>query len=175
MNERSRHTGRPAGRFGRKTNGRATAGHPDAGGRRVAHAACLVRGLLSGVHHPLEGAVGHGLRAKYRGQSATVRTPAVRVLSKTRQKPPDGSTDWSMRKLGQVLGIGHMLVAPVWRRAGYQPHRMERYMLSEDPQLEERAANVIGLYLNPPRHAVVSAANAQTAIQALDRLHPDCR
>ena len=115
-----------------------------------------------------------GLRAKYRGQPATVRTPALeaRVLAKTRQKPPDGSTHWSTRKLGQVLGISHMLVARVWRRAGYQPHRLERYMLSDDPQFERKAADVIGLYLNPPQHAVVFAADEKTAIQALDRLDP---
>ncbi len=104
----------------------------------------------------------------------TVRTPALeaRVLAKTRQKPPDGSTHWTTRKLAKVLGISHMLVARVWRRAGYQPHRFERYMLSDDPQFEEKAADVIGLYLNPPQHAVVFAADEKTAIQALDRLDP---
>jgi hypothetical protein len=45
-----------------------------------------------------------------------------------------------------------MLVARVWRRAGCQPHRLDRYMLSDDPQLEQKAADVIGLYLNPPPH-----------------------
>jgi transposase len=115
-----------------------------------------------------------GLRAKYRGQAATVRTPALeaRVLAKTRQKPPDGSPHWSTRRLGKVLGISHMLVARVWRRAGYQPYRFERYMLSDDPQFEEKAADVIGLYLHPPQHAVVFAADEKTAIQALDRLDP---
>src|SRR5882762_3688239 len=115
-----------------------------------------------------------GLRAKYRGQPPTVRTPALeaRVLAKTQQKPADGSTHWTTRKLGKVLGISHMLVARVWRRAGYQPHRFERYMLSDDPQFEEKATDVIGLYLNPPQHAVVFAADEKTAIQALDRLDP---
>ena len=67
-----------------------------------------------------------------------MRTPALeaRVLAKTRQKPPDGSTHWTTRKLAKVLGISHMLVARVWRRAGYQPHRFERYMLSDDPDFE---------------------------------------
>jgi transposase len=74
-----------------------------------------------------------GLRAKYRGRRPTVRTPALeaRVLAKTRQKPPDGSTHWTTRKLGKLMGISHMLVARIWRRAGYQPHRFERYMLSD--------------------------------------------
>src|SRR5262245_25513471 len=79
-----------------------------------------------------------GLRAKYRGQPARVRTPAMeaRILAKTRQRPPDGSTHWSTRRLAKVLGVSHVLVARVWRRAGLQPHRFERYMLSDDPAFE---------------------------------------
>jgi len=115
-----------------------------------------------------------GLEAKYRGQPATVRTPAMeaRILAKTRQAPPDGSTHWSTRKMGKVLGVSHVLVARVWRRAGLQPHRLERYMLSDDPAFEEKAADIIGLYLNPPQHAAVFAVDEKTAIQALDRLDP---
>jgi transposase len=115
-----------------------------------------------------------GLRAKYRGQPASVRTPVLeaRVLAKTRQRPPDGSTHWTTRKLGKTLGISHTLVARIWRRAGLQPHRFERYMLSDDPDFEQKAADVIGLYLNPPQHAAVFAADEKTAIQALDRLDP---
>jgi transposase len=115
-----------------------------------------------------------GLRAKYRGQPPRIRTPALeaRILAKTRQRPPDGSTHWSTRKLAKVLGVSHVLVARVWRRAGLQPHRFERYMLSDDPDFEQKAADVLGLYLNPPQHAVVFAVDEKTAIQALDRLDP---
>jgi transposase len=115
-----------------------------------------------------------GLQAKYRGQPPSVRTPAMeaRILAKTRQRPPDGSTQWSTRKLAKALGVSHVLVARVWRRAGLQPHRLERYLLSDDPQFEEKTADVIGLYLHPPQHAVVFAADEKTAIQALDRLDP---
>ena len=81
-----------------------------------------------------------GLRARYRGQPPTVLTPKMeaRVLEKTRQAPPDGSTHWSTRKLGRVLKIHHNLVAKAWRRAGLQPHRFERYMQSDDPDLKRR-------------------------------------
>ena len=115
-----------------------------------------------------------GLQARYRGQPARVRTPAMeaRILAKTRHAPPDGSTHWSSRKLAKVVGVSHVLVARVWRRAGLQPHRLERSMLSNDPAFEEKAADVIGLYLNPPQHAVVFAVDEKTAIQALDRLDP---
>jgi transposase len=115
-----------------------------------------------------------GLRARYCGSTPTVLTPAMeaRILEKTRQAPPDGSTHWSTRKLARVLEIHHNLVAKAWRRAGLQPHRFERYMQSDDPDFETKAADVIGLYVNPPQHAVVFAVDEKTAIQALDRLDP---
>ena len=115
-----------------------------------------------------------GLQPRYRGQPPTILTPAMeaRMLAKTRQRPPDGSTHWSTRKLGRLLGIHHNLVAKTWRRAGLQPHRFERYMRSDDPDFEQKAADVIGLYLNPPQHAAVFAVDEKTAIQALDRLVP---
>jgi len=115
-----------------------------------------------------------GLRPRYRGQLPTVLTPQMeaRVLEKTRQAPPDGSTHWSTRKLGRLLKIHHNLVGKAWRRAGLQPHRVERYMASDDPDFEAKAADVIGLYVNPPDHAAVFAVDEKTAIQALDRLDP---
>ena len=115
-----------------------------------------------------------GLEAHYRGQPPTVRTPRMeaRILAKTCQRPPDGSTHWSTRKLAKALGVRHVLVARVWRRAGLQPHRLERYMLSDDPDFEQKAADVLGLYLHPPQHGAVFAADEKTAIQALDRSDP---
>jgi transposase len=115
-----------------------------------------------------------GLRARYRGGPPTVLTPKMeaRILEKTRQPPADGSTHWSTRKLARLLEIHHNLVAKAWRRAGLQPHRFERYMQSDDPDFETKAADVIGLYVNPPQHAAVFAVDEKTAIQALDRLDP---
>lgn len=115
-----------------------------------------------------------GLRARYRGQPPRVLTPAMeaRILAQTRQAPADGSTHWSTRKLARVLKIHHNLVAKAWQRAGLQPHRFERYMASDDPDFEQKAADVIGLYVNPPDHAAVFAVDEKTAIQALDRLDP---
>ncbi len=115
-----------------------------------------------------------GLRPRYCGSTPTVLTPAMeaRVLEKTRQAPPDGSTHWSTRKLGRVLKIHHNLVRKAWERVGLQPHRFERYMASDDPDFEQKATDVIGLYVNPPDHAAVFAVDEKTAIQALDRLDP---
>src|SRR4026207_977927 len=115
-----------------------------------------------------------GLRPRYCGSTPTVLTPAMeaRVLEKTRQAPPDGSTHWSTRKLGRVLKIHHNLVRKAWERAGLQPHRFERYMQSAEPDFETKAADVIGLYVNPPDHAAVFAVDGETAIQALGRVPP---
>jgi transposase len=115
-----------------------------------------------------------GLQAGHYSKPPSVLTPAMeaRILEKTRQAPPDGSTHWSTRKLARLLQINHNHVAHAWQRAGLQPHRFERYMQSDDPDFEPKAADVIGLYINPPQHAAVFAADEKTAIQALDRLDP---
>jgi transposase len=115
-----------------------------------------------------------GLYSRHRGRKAQMLTPRMeaRILEWTRRKPTDGSTHWSTRKLAKALGVSHMLVARVWSRAGLKPHRIERYMLSTDPHFEDKAADIIGLYLKPPQHAAVFCVDEKTAIQALDRLDP---
>ncbi len=93
----------------------------------------------------------------------------ARILNATRRKPRDGSTHWSCRKLASDLGISKDLVHRVWREADLRPHRFERYMASNDPDFETKAADVLGLYLDPPRHAAIFSVDEKTAIQALDR------
>src|SRR5271169_5519881 len=115
-----------------------------------------------------------GLYSRHSGRAAEKRTPALeaRILEWTRRAAPDGSTHWSSRKLAQQLGVSHMMVARVWQRAGLKPHRIERYMASDDPDFETKAADIIGLYVKPPQHAAVFCVDEKTAIQALDRLDP---
>src|ERR1700756_4557305 len=115
-----------------------------------------------------------GLDTYHPGQKATVLTPALRarILSATRKKPSDGSTHWSCRKLATALGVSKDAVHRVWKEAGLKPHRLERYLASDDPEFESKAADIIGLYLRPPQHAAVFCVDEKTAIQALDRLDP---
>lgn len=115
-----------------------------------------------------------GLDTYHPGQKPIVLTPALRakILAATRKKPADGSTHWSCRKLASSLGISKDAVHRVWKEAGLKPHRLERYMASTDPDFETKAADIIGLYLNPPQHAAVFCVDEKTAIQALDRLDP---
>jgi transposase len=95
----------------------------------------------------------------------------ARILNRTlRHKPADGSTHWSSRKLAGELGdVSFSTIQRVWRKHGVRPHRLERHTISNDPDFESKAADVLGLYLNPPAHAVVFCVDEKTAIQALDR------
>ena len=115
-----------------------------------------------------------GLDTYHPGQKAVVLTPALRakILAATRRKPKDGSTHWSCRKLAKAVGVSKDMVHRVWREAGLKPHRLERYLASDDPDFERKAADIIGLYLNPPQHAAVFCVDEKAAIQALDRLDP---
>src|SRR6478752_8999285 len=69
-------------------------------------------------------------------------------------------------------GFSKDVVHRIWRTAGLQPHRLERYMASDDPEFERKAADIIGLYLHPPQHAAVFCVDEKSAIQALDCLDP---
>jgi transposase len=115
-----------------------------------------------------------GLHSRHKGRLATALTPRseAHILSATKDAPKDGSTHWSTRKLAKHLGVSHSLVHRVWARAGIKPHRIKRYMLSNDPDFEKKAADVIGLYVNPPQHAAIFSLDEKTQIQALDRLDP---
>jgi hypothetical protein len=96
----------------------------------------------------------------------------ARILAATRKAPKDGSTHWSCRKLATALGVSKDVVNRVWQEAGLKPHRQERYTTGDDPDFETKAADIIGLYLNPPEHAAGFCVDEKTAIQAMDRLDP---
>ena len=115
-----------------------------------------------------------GLEPRHKGSRPRAATASVqaRVARRVQQKPPDGSTHWSCRKLAADLGLSHATVQRILAQARLQPHRLDRYMASNDPHFEHKAADIIGLYLNPPQHAAVFCVDEKTAIQALDRLDP---
>jgi transposase len=115
-----------------------------------------------------------GLIARHQGRTTAKGAAKLeaRILEWTRRGPDDGSTQWSSRRLAKRLGITHMAVARVWSRYGLQPHRLRHHMISDDPDFETKAADIIGLYLHPPAHAAVFCVDEKSAIQALDRLDP---
>jgi transposase len=115
-----------------------------------------------------------GLDPRHKGSEPRKATAALqaRVVRKTLQRPPEGSTHWSCRKLAATLGLSKSTVQRIWRRARLKPHRLDRYMASNDPRFEEKACDIIGLYMKPPQHAAVFCVDEKSAIQALDRLDP---
>ncbi len=113
-----------------------------------------------------------GLYARHPGRAPRrdLARLEARVLNYTLQrKPKDGSTHWSSRKLAAQLGLPFMTVQRIWRKHDVRPHLLEQHMVSNDPDFEAKAADVIALYLNPPTHAAVFCVDEKTAIQALDR------
>jgi hypothetical protein len=98
-----------------------------------------------------------GLEGRHKGSRPRAATPAMqaRVLKKTQQKPPDGSTHWSCRKMAAATGLSPATVHRIWSKTRLKPHRLDRYMASNDPAFEQKAADIIGLYLDPPQHAAV--------------------
>src|ERR1700732_3783853 len=115
-----------------------------------------------------------GLEGRHQGSKPRAATPMVqaRVIRRVQQKPGDGSTHWSCRKLASELELSKSTVQRILAQAQLKPHRLERYMASNDPDFESKAADIIALYLQPPQHAAVFCLDEKTAIQALDRLDP---
>lgn len=100
------------------------------------------------------------------------RAERDRVIALTLERPPDGTTHWSAKRLGERVGMSETTVWRIWRSAGLKPHRTETFKFSADPALEAKVRDVVGLYLDPPERAIVLSVDEKTQIQALDRTQP---
>src|SRR4029453_1536733 len=94
------------------------------------------------------------------------------VIVRTLESTPRGATHWSTRSMAKATGYSHMTVSRVWRAFGLQPHRTETFKFASDPMLIDKVRDVVGLYVNPPEHAVVLCVDEKSEIQALDRTAP---
>ena len=103
------------------------------------------------------------------------RTPSVRtdkeaeIVRRTTQETPANATQWSTRTMAQAVGVSKDTVRRVWRDNGLKPHRTKSFKVSNDPRFAEKLVDVVGLYLNPPEHALVLSCDEKSQIQALDR------
>src|ERR1700687_3053886 len=95
-----------------------------------------------------------------------------RILDTTLKTRPADGTHWSVRVLATKLGVSRMMVQRVWQRYNIQPHRVEKFKISNDPKFEEKVRDVAGLYLHPPDRALVLCVDEKSQIQALDRTAP---
>jgi transposase len=102
-----------------------------------------------------------GLTALEKDAPRPGRTPAItsaivqQVVEKTTQKKPANATHWSTRSMAQAVGISEASVRRIWHAHGLKPHLVETFKISNDPQFAEKLEAIIGLYFNPPEHAIV--------------------
>ena len=107
------------------------------------------------------------------GAQRTVTDEDVeRIVVKTLETKPKGRTHWSTREMASHAGVSHTTVGKIWRTFGLKPHVVRGYKLSDDPQFIDKVRDVVGLYVNPPDHAVVFSVDEKSQIQALERAQP---
>ena len=94
------------------------------------------------------------------------------VIVKTLEEKPTDATHWSTRSMATEMGMSQGSISRIWRAFGLQPHRSESFKLSTDPLFVEKVRDVVGLYLDPPRRAVVLCVDEKSQIQALARFQP---
>ena len=94
------------------------------------------------------------------------------VVIRTLESTPRGETHWSTRGLAQATGLSRMTISRIWHAFGLQPHRTDTFKLSPDPLLIDKVRDIVGLYMNPPDHALVLCVDEKTQIQALERSQP---
>jgi len=107
------------------------------------------------------------------GRKPTKRNKLGRlIIKKTTKETPSNATHWSTRSLAKELGISQSMVHRVWKANGLKPHLARTFKVSNDPHFVEKLVDVVGLYLDPPEHALVLCADEKSQIQALDRTQP---
>ena len=114
------------------------------------------------------------LRDKTRkpGKAPLPAETVAKVVELTLGDPPGETTHWTVRAMAKTVGIGAVSVQRIWKAHGLTPHRMRAFKLSRDPRFLERFTDVVGLYVDPPAHAVVLSVDEKSQIQALDRTQP---
>ena len=139
----------------------------EVGVRRQAVALWRGRFIQSGVE-------GIAKDAPRGGRKRSARTDAkVRaIVARTTQTTPPDATHWSTRTMAAAEGVSEATVRRVWREHGLKPHRVKSFKLSNDKRFIEKLDDIVGLYLNPPEHALVLSCDEKSQIQALDRTQP---
>lgn len=94
------------------------------------------------------------------------------VVTRTLETMPTNSTHWSTRLMAAQTGLSQNAIVRIWHAFGLQPHRVENFKFSKDPQFVEKVRDIVGLYLNPPDRAIVLCADEKSQVQALNRSQP---
>ena len=118
--------------------------------------------------------VGGLLRDKSRppGKAPIAPDRVAWIVRQTQQSPPHEATHWTLRAMAKAAGVAASTVQAIWKAHGLSPHRWRNFKLSNDPAFAEKLADIVGLYVDPPAHAVVLSIDEKSQIQALDRTQP---
>ena len=118
--------------------------------------------------------VGGLLRDKSRppGKAPIAPDRVAWIVRQTQQPPPHEATHWTLRAMAKAAGVAASTVQEIWKAHGLSPHRWRNFKLSNDPAFAEKLADIVGLYVDPPAHAVVLSIDEKSQIQALDRTQP---
>jgi transposase len=107
------------------------------------------------------------------GRPRTINDAKVkRVVELTTRWKPDNATQWSTRTMAAAAGVSEASVRRIWHAHGLKPHLVRTFKVSNDPEFADKLETIVGLYLNPPDHAIVLCADEKSQIQALDRTQP---
>jgi transposase len=114
-----------------------------------------------------------GKDASRPGRPRTITDAQVaEVIQKTTQEKPANATHWSTRTMAAAAGLSEASVRRIWHANGLKPHLVKTFKISHDVRFAEKLNAIVGLYLNPPEHAIVLCADEKSQIQALDRTQP---
>lgn len=107
------------------------------------------------------------------GRKPSILTGVVaKVIEKTTQSRPANATHWSRSTMAREVGVSDSTVGRIWKAHGLKPHRVDSFKISNDPEFASKLEAIVGLYLNPPEHALVLSVDEKSQIQALDRTQP---
>ena len=95
-----------------------------------------------------------------------------KIVSMTTQEKPRDATHWSTRNMAREVGLSASSVRRIWKRHGLKPHLLRTFKISNDPLFAAKVEDIVGLYLNPPEHALVLSLDEKSQVQALDRTQP---
>jgi len=114
-----------------------------------------------------------GLKTRARsGRRRRISPGQERSVVAATMRPPQAATHWSAARLGKEVGLSAATVHRIWQKYGLQPHRVEHFKFSTDPEFETKLADIVGLYLDPPERALVLCVDEKSQIQALNRTAP---
>ena len=100
------------------------------------------------------------------------KVDAAEVIRLTTQEKPEAATQWSTRSMSRATGASYSTISRLWRKHGLMPHRIKKFKVSRDPRFVEKLEAIVGLYMNPPEHALVLCLDEKSQVQALDRTQP---